>query len=137
MQANEMKKMAVEEANRDTFMNELRQKMDNMTPREKQALKKQQMLNHTGQQLDEVSRLSALQGAEINHAKIILANYATTLCHGEAAAAQAEPENNQAKDSAGLDQGSLRPSKTKKRNNGEAAAARPEEPLRRRTRRCA
>ena len=38
----------------------------------------------------EVRRLGALQGAEINHAKIILANHATTLCHGEAAAAQAE-----------------------------------------------
>ena len=40
--------------------------------------------------MDEVRRLGALQGAEINHAKIILANHATTLCHGEAAAAQAE-----------------------------------------------
>ena len=40
--------------------------------------------------MDEVRRLGALQGAEINQAKIILANHATTLCHGEAAAAQAE-----------------------------------------------
>ena len=65
MQANEMKKMAVEEANRDTFMNELRQKMDNMAPREKQALKKQQMLNHTGQQLDEVIRLFGHNGFRV------------------------------------------------------------------------
>ena len=40
--------------------------------------------------MDEVRRLGALQGAEINHAKIILANHATILCHGEAAAVQAE-----------------------------------------------
>ena len=39
--------------------------------------------------MDEVNRLSALEGAEINEAKIILANETTTLCHGaeEAAAA--------------------------------------------------
>ena len=36
--------------------------------------------------MDEVRRLGALQGAEINDAKIILANHATSLCHGEAAA---------------------------------------------------
>ena len=40
--------------------------------------------------MDEVRRLGALQGAEINDAKIILANYATSLCHGEAAAHTAE-----------------------------------------------
>ena len=40
--------------------------------------------------MDEVSRLGALQGAEINDAKIILANHATSLCHGEAAAHTAE-----------------------------------------------
>ena len=40
--------------------------------------------------MDEVRRLGALQGAEINDAKIILANHATTLCHGEAAAKAAE-----------------------------------------------
>ena len=40
--------------------------------------------------MDEVSRLGALQGAEINDAKIILANRATSLCHGEAAAHTAE-----------------------------------------------
>ena len=40
--------------------------------------------------MDEVRRLGALQGAEINDAKIILANHATTLCHGEKAAKAAE-----------------------------------------------
>ena len=36
--------------------------------------------------LDEVARLEALQGAEINAAKIALANAATALCRGQAAA---------------------------------------------------
>ena len=40
--------------------------------------------------MDEARRLGALQGAEINDAKIILANHATSLCHGEAAAHTAE-----------------------------------------------
>ena len=40
--------------------------------------------------MDEVRRLGALQGAEINDAKIILANHATILCHGDAAANTAE-----------------------------------------------
>ncbi|KKL23744.1 hypothetical protein LCGC14_2422320 [marine sediment metagenome] len=40
--------------------------------------------------LDECARLEALQGAEINAAKIILANEVTTLCHGAQAAAAAE-----------------------------------------------
>ena len=40
--------------------------------------------------MDEVRRLGALQGAEINDAKIILANHATSQCHGEAAAHTAE-----------------------------------------------
>jgi len=39
--------------------------------------------------LDEIARLEALQGAEINEAKIILANEATALCRGAAAAAEA------------------------------------------------
>ncbi len=39
--------------------------------------------------MDEVNRLSALEGAEINEAKIILANETTTLCHGAEAAAGA------------------------------------------------
>ena len=36
--------------------------------------------------MDEVTRLEALEGAEINDAKIILANEVTKLCHGEDAA---------------------------------------------------
>jgi len=39
--------------------------------------------------LDEIRRLEALEGQEINEAKKILANEATRLCRGEAAAAQA------------------------------------------------
>ena len=39
--------------------------------------------------LDEIARLEALQGAEVNEAKKILATAATTLCHGAAAAAAA------------------------------------------------
>ena len=40
--------------------------------------------------LDECDRLGALQGSEINDAKIVLANEVTTLCHGAEAAAAAE-----------------------------------------------
>ncbi|WP_099824148.1 tyrosine--tRNA ligase [Oceaniglobus indicus] len=40
--------------------------------------------------LDECDRLGALQGSEINAAKIILANEITTLCHGADAARTAE-----------------------------------------------
>jgi tyrosyl-tRNA synthetase len=39
--------------------------------------------------MDEVRRLGGLEGADINEAKIILANEATTLCHGPDAAAEA------------------------------------------------
>ena len=39
--------------------------------------------------MDEVKRLSSLQGSEINEAKKILAHEATKLCHGEAAALDA------------------------------------------------
>jgi tyrosyl-tRNA synthetase len=39
--------------------------------------------------LDEIARLEALQGAELNEAKIALANEATKLCRGEAAARDA------------------------------------------------
>ena len=39
--------------------------------------------------LDEIARLQALEGAEINQAKIILANEVTRLCHGPEASAQA------------------------------------------------
>jgi tyrosyl-tRNA synthetase len=40
--------------------------------------------------LDECARLGALQGSEINAAKVILANAVTTLCHGAEAAQAAE-----------------------------------------------
>ena len=40
--------------------------------------------------LDEIARLEALEGAEINEAKKILANEATTMCHGVEAARSAE-----------------------------------------------
>ena len=39
--------------------------------------------------IDEVKRLGALEGADINEAKIILANEATALCHGSEAAKEA------------------------------------------------
>jgi len=39
--------------------------------------------------LDEIARLEALEGAELNDAKKILANAATAMCHGEAAATSA------------------------------------------------
>ncbi|AWJ87083.1 tyrosine--tRNA ligase (plasmid) [Azospirillum sp. TSH58] len=39
--------------------------------------------------LDEIARLEALRGSEINEAKKILAHEATSLCHGVAAAAEA------------------------------------------------
>ena len=39
--------------------------------------------------LNEVARLEALQGAELNEAKVVLANEATRLCRGEAAAQDA------------------------------------------------
>jgi len=40
--------------------------------------------------LDEIARLEALEGSEINAAKIVLANEVTRLCRGEEAAAAAE-----------------------------------------------
>ena len=43
----------------------------------------------TDMPLDEIARLEALQGAEINEAKKILADAATAMCRGEAAAAEA------------------------------------------------
>ncbi|MBR9844137.1 MAG: tyrosine--tRNA ligase [Rhodobacteraceae bacterium] len=45
---------------------------------------------YTEMPLDECDRLGALEGSEINAAKIILANEVTTLCHGAEAAAAAE-----------------------------------------------
>ena len=44
--------------------------------------------------MDEVRRLGQLQGAKINHAKAILANHATSLCHGDAAAKEAQATAN-------------------------------------------
>jgi tyrosyl-tRNA synthetase len=40
--------------------------------------------------MDEVRRLGALEGAELNEAKIVLANEATRLCHGASAQQEAE-----------------------------------------------
>ncbi|MFY9211949.1 MAG: tyrosine--tRNA ligase [Aestuariivita sp.] len=45
---------------------------------------------YTELSLDECERLSALEGSEINEAKIVLANAVTALCHGDVAAATAE-----------------------------------------------
>ena len=45
---------------------------------------------YTEMPVEECDRLGALQGAEINEAKIVLANAVTTLCHGAGAAATAE-----------------------------------------------
>lgn len=41
-------------------------------------------------ELDEIARVAALKGAELNAAKVVLANHATALAHGEAAAREAE-----------------------------------------------
>lgn len=45
---------------------------------------------YTDISLDEITRLEALEGSEINEAKIILADAATTLCHGKDAVAKAK-----------------------------------------------
>ncbi|MDC0343477.1 tyrosine--tRNA ligase [bacterium] len=45
---------------------------------------------YTELSLDECERLGALEGSEINEAKIVLANAVTALCHGDVAAATAE-----------------------------------------------
>ena len=55
--------------------------------------------------MDEVNRLSALEGAEINEAKIILANAATTLCHGADAATEAMQTATQTFAGAGVSDG--------------------------------
>ena len=55
--------------------------------------------------MNEVRRLGALEGAEINDAKIILANHATTLCHGEAAAKAAETTAQETFDDKGMSDG--------------------------------
>lgn len=46
--------------------------------------------------LDEIAKLEALEGAEINQAKIALANAATTMLHGAQAASEAEAAANKA-----------------------------------------
>ena len=55
--------------------------------------------------MDEVARLGALAGAEINEAKIILANEATTLCHGADAAHAAMETAQQTFAGAGVSEG--------------------------------
>ena len=55
--------------------------------------------------MDEVARLGALEGAEINEAKIILANAATTLCHGADAARAAMETAQQTFAGAGVSEG--------------------------------
>ena len=45
---------------------------------------------YTELDIDECNRLGALEGSDINAAKIVLANEVTTLCHGAEAAAAAE-----------------------------------------------
>lgn len=55
--------------------------------------------------MDEVARLGVLEGAEINEAKIILANEATTLCHGADAAHAAMETAQQTFAGAGVSEG--------------------------------
>ena len=55
--------------------------------------------------MDEVNRLSALEGADINEAKIILANETTRLCHGSEAAAAAMQTAQQTFAGSGISEG--------------------------------
>ena len=55
--------------------------------------------------MDEVDRLSALEGAEINEAKIILANETTKLCHGAEAAGAAMQTAQQTFAGSGISEG--------------------------------
>ena len=55
--------------------------------------------------MDEVARLGALEGAEINEAKIILANETTTLCHGVEAAEAAMRTAQQTFSGSGVSEG--------------------------------
>ena len=55
--------------------------------------------------MDEVKRLGNLEGAEINEAKIILADEATTLCHGADAARGARETAQQTFSGAGVSEG--------------------------------
>ena len=55
--------------------------------------------------MDEVKRLGNLEGAEINEAKIVLADEATTLCHGADAARGARETAHQTFSGAGVSEG--------------------------------
>jgi tyrosyl-tRNA synthetase len=57
--------------------------------------------------LDEIARLEALEGAELNEAKIVLANEATTLCRGEGAAQAAADAAHAVFSGAGADDAGL------------------------------
>ena len=70
--------------------------------------------------MDEVNRLSALEGAEINEAKIILANETTTLCHGAEAAAAAMQTAQQTFAGSGVSEGL--PQETIDAGEGKASA---------------
>ena len=48
------------------------------------------LMLYTEIDIEECNRLGALQGSEINEAKVVLADAVTTLCHGAAAAAAAQ-----------------------------------------------
>lgn len=52
--------------------------------------------------IDECDRLGALEGSEINHAKIVLANAVTTLAHGSKAAETAEATSREVFEKGGL-----------------------------------
>jgi tyrosyl-tRNA synthetase len=56
----------------------------------------------TDMPLDEIARLEALKGAELNDAKKTLANEATALCHGRAEADRAAETSRQTFEGAGL-----------------------------------
>ncbi len=56
----------------------------------------------TDMPLDEIARLEALKGAELNDAKKTLANEATALCHGRAEAERAAETSRQTFEGAGL-----------------------------------
>ena len=55
--------------------------------------------------MDEIARLEALEGAELNDAKKILANAATTMCHGADAAKAAEETARKTFEQGGADEG--------------------------------
>ena len=85
--------------------------------------------------LDEVRRLEALEGVEINQAKKVLADAATGLCHGAGAAAAAaetarQPGQNQRRGPA-PDQGRRRPPQRRRHHRRDPAGG-PRRPHRRR-----